>query len=105
MLLDFLCEENIECKKLTERNSILEKGVQDLKAELESLTEIFLQKESPSTEVNDHISSKDHSEVWQIPTRTVNEKRPRAKSKSLITVNNGLSALQDDVDDKRDNYS
>ena len=53
MLLDFLCEENIKCKKLTERNSILEKGVQDLKAELESLTEIFVQKESPSTKVND----------------------------------------------------
>ena len=44
MLLDFLCEENIKCKKLTERNSSLEKEVQDLKAELESLTEIFLQK-------------------------------------------------------------
>ena len=105
MLLDFLCEENIKCKKLTERNSILEKEVQDLKAELESLTEIFLQKESPSAEVNDHTSSKDHSEVWQIPTRTVNEKRPPTKSKSLITTNNGFSALQDDVDDKRDNSS
>ena len=105
MLLDFLCEENIKCKRLTERNSILEKEVQDLKAELESLTEIFLQKESPSTEVNDHTSSKDHSEVWQIPTRTVNEKRPPEKSNSLITVNNRFSALQHDVDDKRDNSS
>ena len=36
---------------------------------------------------------------------TVNEKRPPAKSKSLITINNGFSALQDDVDDKRDNSS
>ena len=44
MLLDFLCEENIKCKKLTERNSILEKEIQDLKAEQESLTEIFQQK-------------------------------------------------------------
>ena len=44
LLLDFLCEENIKCKKLTERSSILEKEVQDLKAELESLTEVFLQK-------------------------------------------------------------
>ena len=61
MLLDFLCEENIKCKKLTERNSILEKEVQDLKAELESLTEIFLRKESPSTKVSDHTSSKDYS--------------------------------------------
>ena len=60
MLLDFLCEENIKCKKLTERSSILEKEVQDLKAELESLTEIFLQKESPSTNVS--VNSKpDHS--------------------------------------------
>ena len=83
----------------------MEKDLQDLKAELESLTEIFLQKESPSTEVKDHTSSKDHSEVWKIPTRTVNEKRPPAKLKSLITVNNGFSALQDDVDDKRDNSS
>ena len=56
MLLDFLCEENIKCKKLTERNSILQKEIQDLKAELESLTEIFLQKASPSSEVNDHTS-------------------------------------------------
>ena len=95
----------LNVKKLTESNSILEKEVQDLKSELESLTEIFLQKESPSTEVNDHTSSKDHSKVWQIPTRTVNEKRPPAKSKSLITVNNGFSALQDDVNDKRDNLS
>ena len=31
--------------------------------------------------------------------------RPPAKSKSLITINNGFSALQDDVDDKRDNSS
>ena len=102
MLLDFLCEENIKCKKLTERNSILEKEVQDLKAELESLTEIFLTKESPSTKVNDHTSSTDYSEVLQIPTKTVNGKRPPAKSESLITINNGFSALQDDVDDKRD---
>ena len=79
MLLDFLCEENIKCKKLTERSSILEKEVQDLKAELESLTEIFLQKESPPTKVNDHTSSKDYSEVWQISTRTVNGKRPPGK--------------------------
>ena len=105
MLIDFLCEENTKCKKLTERNSILEKEVQNLKAELESLTEIFLQKESPSTEVNDHTSSKDYSEVWQIPTRTVNGKRPLAKSKSLVTISNGFSALQDDVDDKRDDSS
>ena len=28
-----------------------------------------------------------------------------AKSKSLITIDNGFSALQDDVDDKRDNSS
>ena len=54
MFLDFLCEENVKCKKLTERNSILEKEVQDLKAELESLTEIFLQKQSPPTKANDH---------------------------------------------------
>ena len=53
MLLDFLCEENMKCKKLRERNSILEKEVQDLKAELESLTEIFLQKESSPPEVNE----------------------------------------------------
>ena len=105
MLLDFLCEENIKCKRLTERNSILEKEVQDLKAKLESLTEIFLQKESPSTEINDYTSSKDHSEVWQIPTRTVNEKRPPEKSKSLITVHNRFSALQHDVNDKRGNSS
>ena len=105
MLLDFLCEENIRCKKLTERNSILEKEVQNLKAELESLTEIFLQKESPSTEVHDHTSSKDFSEVWQIPTKTINGKRPPAKLKSPITINNGISAIQDDVDDKRDNSS
>ena len=84
MLLDFLCEENIKCKRLTELNSILEKEVQDLKAELESLTEIFLQKESPSTEVNDHTSSKDHSEVWQIPTRTVNEKRAPEKNRNHL---------------------
>ena len=45
MFLDFLCEENIKCKELTEHNSILETEVQDLKAELESLTKIFLQKE------------------------------------------------------------
>ena len=44
MLLDFPCEENVKCKKLTELNSILEKEVQDLKAELESLTEIFYKK-------------------------------------------------------------
>ena len=36
MLLDFLCEENIKCKKLTECNSILEEEVQDLKAEPDS---------------------------------------------------------------------
>ena len=79
---------------MTERNSILEKEVQDLKAELESLTEIFLQKESPSTEVNDHTSSKDYSEVWKLPTRTVNGKRLLTKSKSLITINNGFSAFK-----------
>ena len=83
-LLDFLCEENIKCKKLTERNSILEKEVQDLKAELESLTEIFLQKASPSTEVNDHTSSEDYSEVWRIPTRTVNGKDARQNRNYLL---------------------
>ena len=34
-----------------------------------------------------------------------NGKRPPAKSKSLITINNGFSALQNDIDDKRVNSS
>ena len=83
MLLQFLCKENSKCKKLTERNSILQNEVHDFKAELESLTEIILQKESPSAKVNDHTSSKAYSEVWQIPTRTVSGKRPLANQNHL----------------------
>ena len=41
-------------------------------------------------------SPKDYPEVWQIPKRIVNGERPPEKSKSLITINNGFSALQDD---------
>ena len=41
VLLDLLCEEKEKCGRFNERNIILEKETNDLKNEVESLTEII----------------------------------------------------------------
>ena len=95
VLLDLLCEEKEKCRRFNERNIILEKETNDLKNEVESLTEIIRMLQTPNSPagINTDTSLVNDQQEWETSLKTTSRKSPPESRTGVVTRNKFL-ALQ-----------
>ena len=76
VLLDLLCEEKEKCRQSNEHNIILEKETNDLKKEVDSLTEIISMLQTRNLPVGMHTNTSlvNDEQEWQTSLKTANRK-------------------------------
>ena len=97
-----MCEEKEKCRRLNERNIILERETNDLKNEVDSLTEIIrmLQTHNSPAEMNTDTSLVNDEREWQTSLKTANRKAPPESPTGLATKNKFLALQTENREEK-----
>ena len=102
VLLDLPCEEKEKCRRFNERNIILKREINNLKNEVDSLTEIIttLQTQNLPAGINTDTSLINDQQEWQTLLKTTSRKAPPELPTGIETRNKFLALQTENREEK-----